>query len=115
MPELRHRHIYGGGVKLDANLARVFDTINSGVFGDPAEFGALISSITEQGDYYLVSDDFNSYVTTQNMIDDSFSNRDEWVIKSITSVARMGFFSTDRVINEYAENIWNVEPLDVKN
>lgn len=106
--------MYGGGVKLEANLARVFDTINSGVFGDPAEFGALISSITEHGDYYLVSDDFNSYVTTQNLIDTSFANREEWLVKSITSVARMGYFSTDRVINDYAENIWNAEPLTVK-
>lgn len=111
--DLRHRHFYGG-FKLDPDLAKVFDTIRSGVFGDPSEFNALISSITEHGDYYLVSDDFHSYITTHSIVDEAFQNKDEWIVKSITSVARMGFFSTDRVINEYAESIWNAEPLVVK-
>jgi starch phosphorylase len=48
------------------------------------------------------------------MVDEAFLNKEEWLAKSITSVARMGFFSTDRVINEYADSIWNVEPLAVK-
>ena len=37
----------------------------------------------------------------------------EWVKKSVLSVANMGFFSSDRCIDEYAENIWNVEPSNV--
>jgi len=84
------------------------------MFGDVADFSALTASIEEHGDYYLVSDDFNSYITTQGMVDEGFKNKEEWLAKSITSVARMGFFSTDRVINEYADSIWNVEPLEVK-
>lgn len=51
---------------------------------------------------------------TQDMVDEAFGNQDEWIAKSITSVARMGFFSTDRVTSEYADSIWNVEPLAVK-
>ncbi|RDK47860.1 glycosyl transferase [Aspergillus phoenicis ATCC 13157] len=111
--ELRHRHLYGD-FQLDPHLAKVFDAIRGGMFGDVNNFSALIASIVEHGDYYLVSDDFNSYITTQDLVDESFQNREEWLAKSITSVARMGFFSTDRVINEYAESIWNVEPLDVE-
>lgn len=84
------------------------------MFGDAGSFSALTASIDEHGDYYLVSDDFNSYITTQAMVDEAFQNKDEWIAKSITSVARMGFFSTDRVISEYADSIWNVEPLEVK-
>lgn len=84
------------------------------MFGDAGSFSALTASIDEHGDYYLVSDDFNSYITTQAMVDEAFQNQDEWIAKSITSVARMGFFSTDRVISEYADSIWNVEPLEVK-
>ncbi|KAJ5420943.1 hypothetical protein N7465_003462 [Penicillium sp. CMV-2018d] len=110
--DLRHRHFYGG-FKLDPQLGRVFDAIKDNVFGDKADFSALISSIEEHGDYYLVSDDFNSYITTHEMVDEAFQNQEEWLAKSITSVARMGFFSMDRVTNEYADSIWNVEPLDV--
>jgi starch phosphorylase len=45
-------------------------------------------------------------------VDEAYKNQDEWISKTITSVARMGFFSSDRCINEYAESIWNIEPLN---
>ena len=60
-----------------------------------------------------MSDDFRSYIQTQELVDAAYRNQDEWLTKSITSVARMGFFSSDRCINEYAESIWNIEPLDL--
>jgi starch phosphorylase len=50
-------------------------------------------------------------VQTQALVDEAYKDQDEWTAKTITSVARMGFFSSDRCINEYAESIWNVEPL----
>jgi starch phosphorylase len=111
--ELRHRHFYGD-FQLDPQLEKVFAAIKGNMFGEAADFSALTASIEEHGDYYLVSDDFNSYITTHGMVDEAFKNKEEWLAKSITSVARMGFFSTDRVINEYADSIWNVEPLAVK-
>ena len=109
--ELRHAHWYSG-LKVDPALGRVFDTIRSGVFGDAGQFSALVNSITDHGDYYLVSDDFKSYVDTQKLIDQAYKNQDEWLTKTITVVARMGFFSSDRCIEEYAQEIWNTEPLD---
>jgi starch phosphorylase len=111
--ELRQSHRYAG-FTLDDNLAKVFDAIQSNTFGDAGSFEHLIASIADHGDYYLVSDDFDSYIKTQEIVDRDFKKRDEWIAKSITSVARMGFFSTDRVIDEYAESIWNVEPLVVE-
>ncbi|KAJ9201616.1 CAZyme family GT35 [Paecilomyces variotii] len=111
--DLRHKHLYANDLQLDPDLTKVFDAIRSGTFGDVNDFSALLSSIAEHGDYYLVSDDFHSYITAQSVVDEAFKDQDEWVTKSITSVARMGFFTSDRVINEYADSIWNVEPLDV--
>ena len=73
-----------------------------------------MAGIVEHGDYYLVSDDFDSYLQTQDLIDESYKNQDEWVSKCITSVSRMGFFTSDRCIDEYAEGIWNIEPLEVQ-
>ena len=110
--DLRHRHFYGG-FHLDPQLKRVFDAIKSGTFGDASSFASLVASIEEHGDYYLVSDDFNSYIATHDMVDKEFQDQEEWLVKSITSVARMGFFSMDRVTNEYADSIWNIEPLDI--
>lgn len=95
-------------------LRKVFDTIKSGMFGEESQFSALVNSIMEHGDYYLVSDDFKSYVETHKLIDETYKNQEEWLTKTITCVARMGFFSSDRCIDEYAEMIWNVEPLPPK-
>nr|OQO18367.1 hypothetical protein B0A51_13977 [Rachicladosporium sp. CCFEE 5018] len=108
--DLREAH-HKQGFELDPLLKRVFETIRGGTFGDAGQFSALVDSIVDHGDYYLVSDDFKSYIDTQNLIDQSYAKQEEWVTKTILSVARMGFFSSDRCIDEYAEMIWNIEPL----
>ena len=108
MEDLRHSHYYGG-FELDPQLVRVFKVIREGMFGDAGQFSALVNSIADHGDYYLVSDDFKSYIDTQAMIDKEYKDQDTWLTKSITAVARMGFFSSDRCIEEYAQEIWNTE------
>ncbi|KAK0929204.1 Non-essential glycogen phosphorylase [Friedmanniomyces endolithicus] len=109
--DLRHAHFYGDSFQLDPSLQRVFDTIRSGTFGDAGPFSGLVDSIVDHGDYYLVSDDFKSYVETQGLIDEAYKDQEAWLTRTITAVSRMGFFSSDRCIDEYAEMIWNVEPL----
>ncbi|KAK4661004.1 Non-essential glycogen phosphorylase [Podospora pseudocomata] len=111
--DLRHAHTYGTH-EIDPDLNRVFQEIEKGTFGSTQDFAALISAVRDHGDYYLVSDDFHSYIETQALVDDAYRNQEEWITKCITSVARMGFFSSDRCINEYAEGIWNIEPLRVE-
>lgn len=108
--DLRHAHNYGSHT-LDEDLTKVFKAIKSNTFGDANLFGSLVTAIEDHGDYYLVSDDFHSYIQTQALVDEAYKNQDEWVTKCIQSVSRMGFFSSDRCINEYAESIWNIEPL----
>ncbi|RYO77953.1 hypothetical protein DL766_006201 [Monosporascus sp. MC13-8B] len=111
--DLRHAHRFGQHT-IDPALDKVFDAIEDGMFGDSTDFNALISAVREHGDFYLVSDDFQSYIDTHKLVDEAYRNQDEWITKTIRSVARMGFFSSDRCINEYAEGIWNIEPLAVK-
>uniref|UniRef100_A0A060T314 Alpha-1,4 glucan phosphorylase n=1 Tax=Blastobotrys adeninivorans TaxID=409370 RepID=A0A060T314_BLAAD len=108
--ELRHEHITKK-TPLNPKLAKVFSAIENGTFGDPQNYRALVSSIRDSGDYYLVSDDFDSYLEAQARVDKEFRDRDTWVSKSIRAVANMGFFSSDRAVDEYAETIWNVEPV----
>lgn len=92
----------------------MFEAIEKGTFGNPQDFASLITAIRDHGDYYLVSDDFHSYIETHALVDEAYKNQEEWIAKCITSVARMGFFSSDRCINEYAEGIWNVEPIKLE-
>lgn len=118
--EIRHDHLFHG-VTVPQTLRKVFDAIEAGQFGDPGEYKSLIESITSHGDYYLVTDDFDLMLECQQRLEKVYGHHGgdssdpdhlhRWVKKSLLSVANMGFFSSDRCIDEYAENIWNVEPL----
>ena len=59
--DLRHAHTYGSHT-IDADLDKVFKEIEKGTFGTPQDFGAIIGAVRSHGDYYLVSDDFHSYI-----------------------------------------------------
>lgn len=111
--ELRQDHQMGK-IDIPDSLALVFEEIEKGekgTFGPYDEYRSLIESVKYNGDFYLVSDDFESYLEAQSTIDKEFKDQDNWVRKSIICVANMGFFSSDRAIQEYAENIWNIEPV----
>lgn len=111
--ELRYNHQYHPQ-DLPSSLDSVLSYIESGQFSpeNPNEFRPLVDSIKYHGDYYLVSDDFESYLATHELVDQEFHNqRSEWLKKSVLSVANVGFFSSDRCIEEYSDTIWNVEPV----
>ncbi|KAK2460410.1 hypothetical protein APHAL10511_007575 [Amanita phalloides] len=112
--DLRYQHAYHP-VALEQKspaLAVVVNAIASGYFGDGGAYQPLLNTIL-QHDYYLIADDFDSYLEALKMVDDAYSDRDEWVKKSIRTVAKMGKFSSDRAINEYAESYWNIEATPV--
>ena len=111
--ELRYNHQYHPS-PMPEGLEKVLEHIEQGNFSpeNTSEFKPIVDGIKNHGDYYLVSDDFESYIATQELVDKIFhGDRSEWTKKCINSVANMGFFSSDRCIQEYAETIWNVEPI----
>ncbi|AET37465.1 glycogen phosphorylase Ecym_1218 [Eremothecium cymbalariae DBVPG len=111
--ELRYKHRYHN-VPLPETLSRVLSVLESGAFSpeNVSEFQPLVDAVRQHGDYYLISDDFESYLASLALVDDVYHNqRSTWLRKSILSVANVGFFSSDRCIEEYAETVWNVEPI----
>ncbi|KAG5642659.1 hypothetical protein DXG03_002371 [Asterophora parasitica] len=112
--DLRYQHLYHP-VPIEKKcpaLAHVLNQVSSGLFGDGDVYEPLLNTI-RQGDYYLLSDDFDSYIAALAMVDEAYSDRDEWTKKSIRTTAKMGKFSSDRAINEYAESYWNIEKTPV--
>ncbi|MBI5897399.1 MAG: glycogen/starch/alpha-glucan phosphorylase, partial [Desulfobacterales bacterium] len=97
----------------DEELRRALDMIALGSFSpyDPGLFAPIIRSLREQGDFYMLLADFRSYVTTQEAVGRMFADPDQWARRSILNTARMGRFSSDRAVMEYAEKIWHVQPL----
>ena len=64
---------------------------------------------------YLVLADYRSYVESQDEVGRAFGDVRHWTRMSILNVARMGKFSSDRTIEEYCRDIWNVEPVPILN
>jgi glycogen phosphorylase len=106
----RPREHYEG----DAELKAVIDAIGSGTFsnGDHALFQPIVDSLLND-DQYLLLADYRSYVDCQERVSECYRDQESWTRKSILNVARMGKFSSDRSIREYAEKIWQLKGIDL--
>jgi len=65
-------------------------------------------------DHYLLTEDFQSYIDALKLVDEAYLDQSAWLKKSITTCARMGKFSSDRAILDYAEEYWSIEALKVE-
>jgi glycogen phosphorylase len=95
-------------------LRTALDQIASGVFsrGDASLFRPLVDALIGR-DEYLVLADFDAYVACQEIVGQAFDAVEGWTRMSILNVARTGWFSSDRAIREYCEQIWHAAPVHV--
>ncbi len=98
-------------------LRRVVDSIASGHFsrGDKDLFRPLLAKILSTRDEYVHLADLQSYIDAQERVDIAFRDRLAWLRKSLFNIARVGKFSSDRTITQYAREIWNIRPAVVGN
>lgn len=96
-------------------LKQVLDMIGSGFFspGSSNRFQPIVDSLLKGGDHYFLLADYESYIACQERVEGVYQNRTEWTRKSILNTANMGKFSSDRVVQEYAEKIWNARPFPI--
>ncbi|MEO8102366.1 MAG: glycogen/starch/alpha-glucan phosphorylase [Betaproteobacteria bacterium] len=96
-------------VEQNMQLRRVIDAIATGEFSpaDPLRYRALTDNLLNRDTYMLMAD-FADYVATQSRVDALFSTPDAWSACALRNVAAMGWFSTDRTIREYVQNVWDV-------
>jgi len=93
-------------------LHKALDTIASGTFsgGDRSVFEPIVSNLLQE-DRFMVLADYDSYMKAQDKVDEEYRNPDEWSRKAILNIARSGYFSSDRSIQDYLDRIWHVAPL----
>ncbi len=97
-----------------AELTGVMDLIGSGFFSpeNPDLFKPIYDSLMNHDEYLLLAD-FDDYVTCQDRVSEVYRNQNKWTEMAILNVARMGKFSSDRTIQEYCDDIWNVKPVRI--
>ena len=86
----------------------IVEWLTSDYFAPRGSFEQLRHSLLEGGDPYLVLPDFDAYVETQGEVDKKYRDTDAWARSAILNSARVGKFSSDRTIREYAEQIWKL-------
>jgi starch phosphorylase len=94
------------------NIRRVVDSIASGHFsrGDKDLFRPIVGKLLSTRDEYVHLADLEPYLEMQQRVDETWLDRAEWNRKSLLNIARMGKFSSDRTIAEYARDIWGIKP-----
>jgi len=92
------------------DLKQVIDQIRDGFFNeDRGLFEPIIDSLLNKGDYFLVLADYEAYVNEQAKVDELFKDQEKWNRMALLNTARVGKFSSDRTIRDYAEEIWDVK------
>lgn len=98
-------------IEASPRLRRVLGEIAGGTFApdDPERYRGLVGMLYDD-DRFLVTADFDAYWEAQRRADAVFSDRDRWMRMAAANTARSGWFSSDRTIQSYAREIWDVAP-----
>ena len=95
-------------------LKTAIDQIGSGYFssGDRELFQPIVDSLLTH-DEYLVMADYETYIDCQERAEKTYLDEETWTRMAILNVARCGYFSSDRTMQQYCDDIWGVEPVNI--
>ena len=77
-------------------------------------YDSLLNGYGGRPDEYFILEDYADYARAQAEVDKVYKNKEEWAKKAIINVAKSGKFSSDRTIQQYADEIWNLKPLKIE-
>ena len=93
-------------------IKRILNAVNSNMFCEK-DYVLLFKPIFEElvnRDYYFLLADLEAFDKKMEEVEKDFNHKDVWNKKAIINVARIGKFSSDRAVKEYADRIWHIEP-----
>ncbi|HNW99759.1 MAG TPA: glycogen/starch/alpha-glucan phosphorylase [Candidatus Cloacimonadota bacterium] len=97
-------------------LKKALDMIQYNYFSvkEPGIFKPIVESLLKHGDQFLLLADYASYIEMQEKVSEEYRDTTNWMRKAILNVARIGKFSSDRAIKQYADEIWGIKPREIK-
>lgn len=103
-------------ISQDEDLQRVMNLLECGHFNqfEPGIFDDVINSIKSSSDMWMTIADFRSFIDAQKRVEAAYQDKDLWTRMSIINTANSGKFSTDRTIQNYSDEIWNLKPVTIK-
>jgi starch phosphorylase len=96
-------------IESSVELSQALAAIASGVFSpdDRDRYKSLIDGIYHH-DWFMIAADFDAYAAAQRRTDAIWNDQARWNRMAILNTARMGWFSSDRTIRQYADEVWKV-------
>lgn len=90
----------------------VIDQLTNGFFDkvSPDEFAEIRDNLLYHDNYFVLRD-FDSYAEAQDKINELYKDRSKWAKMMIVNIAKSGFFTTDRTMRQYNQDIWHLEPI----
>lgn len=99
----------------DAELRAVIDSIADNTWSNVKDdFKPISDELMFKNDEYLLCADFRSYCAAQQKVRTRYEDKSSWARMCLINIAESGYFSSDRTIEEYATQIWNLKKVDVK-
>ncbi|MEE3487415.1 MAG: glycogen/starch/alpha-glucan phosphorylase [Bulleidia sp.] len=99
----------------DARIHKAMDSLINGFWnGNKDDFRIIYDEIIIKNDEYLVLADFDAYVKAQEEISAKYQDRRAWAKSCLINIAKSAYFSSDRTIRQYADEIWGIKPLKIR-
>jgi starch phosphorylase len=116
LEQLRSTYNSNDFYKNDDELKYILDWMRSDLFNQSDGSNPLrriAECLLNEGDRFFVLADYRKYIIAQDLVSEAYLNPELWYSMAILNVARMGKFSSDRTVKEYAENIWKLKNIPV--
>ena len=93
----------------DRTIHRVTDALIDGTF--PVDFRIIFNELLSKNDEYMIMADFHAYQEAFFKIEKCYKEREHWARMCLINIAQSGFFSSDRTIEQYVEDIWHIHKI----
>ena len=98
----------------DERIRNVMNTFINGTWSNHHDdFRVIFDELLMKNDEYFVLADFDAYVKAQDEIERRYLDRSGWARSCLINIAKSGYFSSDRTIEEYASEIWDIKKLNI--
>ena len=104
----------------DADIKKVVDQLVDGTYDHDRElFRSLYNSLlntqsTDKADRYFILKDFRAYAEAQKQVEKAYKNTTGWAKSAMLNVAKVGKFTSDRTIQEYVDDIWHLDKVEIE-
>ncbi|MBR3349608.1 MAG: glycogen/starch/alpha-glucan phosphorylase, partial [Solobacterium sp.] len=98
----------------DYRIRNVMNSLIDGTWSEkPDDFRIIYDEILMKNDEFFLLADFDSYLKAQDEIERRYLSRNSWARSCLINIAKSGYFSSDRTIEEYAQEIWNIDKVNI--